>query len=66
MRRPLVRRFTFFRSAAPLCPQGREFLPELGQFIGQLEHDLVLLGAVPLEVGITFLETGQAFNVTHA
>lgn len=43
-----------------------DFLPELRQLVGQLEHDLVLLGAVAMQVRIALLQAGQAVSFAHA
>ena len=62
MRRPLVRRFIVAFTAAPAIEpraQRLQFAPRSRQFLGQLEHRLVLLGYVTFEIRHFFL---QALN----
>ena len=66
MRRSLVRRLLAFPSARLVRTQDRDLFPESRHLIGQLEHGLVLFGAVPLQVGITLLQPGQSRVVIHA
>ena len=65
MRRALVRGFTAFPWFLLTRANCRQLFAKLGDLLGELHHDLVLLGAVPLQVGIAFLQMGQAVGVTH-
>lgn len=65
MRRALVGRIT--TKAAQFTARGLAiaecfyFAPEPGQFVGEFEHGLILLGHVPLKVGDFLLKTCDVF-----
>lgn len=65
MRRPFVRRIV---AGAPdgargaLLAQRFHFAAQPGKLLGQLEHRLVLLRDVPLEVGDLLFEMSNAFG----
>lgn len=64
MRWTLVRLRRVHRSgsAALWCAKGSEFLLQPRQLLGQLEHGLVLLGLVPLQVCVALFEAREAFG----
>lgn len=65
MRRLLVRRLIRFPRPGLLRAHRGQFLSQLRELVGQLHDDLVLLRAVPLQMGVAFLQTGQSIGVTH-
>lgn len=67
MRRALVRRFPGRRGASRLLrPQEQQLLLQPCEFLRELEHGLVLLRHMALQVGVAFLEAREAFGVRHA
>ena len=64
--RPLVRHPAWRRVTAVPVPQGGEFLAQPRQLLAQLEHRLVLLADMPLQVDVALLEQGDAFRLIHA
>lgn len=66
MGRPFVRLFAGFRPARGAGPQHRDFLAQFRHLVRQLQHGLVLLGLMALQVGIALFQPRQSFRLIHA
>lgn len=61
----ILRQLTGLRLRGLLGAQCGEFLFQTSQFIAQCEHSLVLLCLMFVQMGITFLQSGQSFGISH-